>query len=511
MLKKINKVFAPVILIQTFVLLISDISSILFALKLGNITDSIITQQYISTYSLMEFFVLLIVTLLLLPLLTFYGNKLFFLKSVLEDNIIYENILHQRPSKILQFDAGELTAKIIDNNREIRWAIVDRMTFGIEFSLLPIIIVYISFKTNILLTILITFLAIARILYLNYSSKIISKRKMSHLKIQQQYTDNILNISKYHDFIFFNNFSFKMSEKLFNQNNKLIDNEFKHLQLSEQRLEYIGNVIDIAYYLIILLFGSLLEKKGIVGLGTVITIVYIYQFFSKEFENISKFYKANSLLKELLKDMSTYTSNVDNSLPDDSKFDELSYNNFTINVSNKKMISYNENIIKSGCKCAIIGDNGSGKTTLLKLLSGIKENNSMNYRINKNKAICEYLKKHAIYLDSDSFLFCKCVGDYLTSTNAQSDKIKELCYLFKIDTLLSKKGSELSGGERKRIDLVHTLLENKELVLIDEPEVFLDSNWKETIIKALEKSDKTIIFTTHDKDFINMADLCISI
>jgi ABC-type multidrug transport system ATPase subunit len=209
--------------------------------------------------------------------------------------------------------------------------------------------------------------------------------------------------------------------------------------------------------------------------------------------------------------MSTYIGDIDNKNSTNKPFYELTYDSFIFDVSKEKRLSYNSNCIKSGSKCAIIGENGAGKTTLLKLLSGVKEEKSMNYKINNSNDIRNHLKNHSILLDSDSFLACQSVNEYLISTGAQTTKINELCTIFEIKNLLNRKGNELSGGERKRIDFVHMLLENRELVFIDEPEVFLDKKWKKIIINSIKESSKTIIYTTHDKEFIKMADMQICI
>lgn len=506
-----TKVFAPVIFLQTVILLLSDVVSISFAFELGNMTDSIIAKSNIPINELVMFLSLLLVTLFVIPILTFCGNRHFFIKSIQQESIIFENIMNQRPVKILCHESGSLSEKIIDDCREVRWAIVDRICYGTEFLLMPFALFYIAYKTNIILTILIIMLALIRIWFSNITSKIVSQKKIESQNKNQELNNSILNASKCHDFIYFNNYSNKIISDLSALNDHFLDNEYCSTQLIEQKFEYLFNVINIASYIGILICGAILETKNIVGLGTVITLVYIYQFLSKELENIAKYYESKSFLKEILNDMETYTGSVDISNGNNMVFNELTYNTFTFHVDDKKQLNYKANCIKTGSKCAIIGENGTGKTTLLKLLLGIKEERDMEYKINNSTDIRSYLKSNATYLDSDSFLACPSVNAYLTSTGAQYEKIKELCHQFEIENLLDRKGTELSGGERKRIDFVHMLLEKRDLVLIDEPEMFLDTKWKASIINALKASERTVIFTTHDQDFIQMADVCISI
>lgn len=78
MLKKLNRIFAPVIFFQTLVLFISDMTSLIFAFELGNMTDSIIRRNHISYYESTVFIVLLLITIVVVPCMTFWGNKKFF-------------------------------------------------------------------------------------------------------------------------------------------------------------------------------------------------------------------------------------------------------------------------------------------------------------------------------------------------------------------------------------------------------------------------------------------------
>ena len=511
MLKKLNRVFAPVILFQTLVLFISDITSLIFAFKLGNMTDLIIKQNQISQSEIIVFLILLVITIAVIPFMTFVGNKEFFLKSIKEESIIFEDVLNQNPVKILKYESGLLSSKILDDGREVRWAIVDRVMYGMEFLLMPFIILYVAYKTNIILTVIIVVLSIVQIKISKISAKVLSSKKIEEQNKQQDFNNIVLNATKCHDFLYYNNYSDRMLEKMTLRNDYYIENQYRTMKITEQWLKFVAETIDIASYIFLLVCGAMFEKNGIVGLGTVITLIYVYQFLAKEFENISKFYHANSYLKEILKDMEKYTGDMNDIDNTKSAFKELSYDSFIFKVDKEKQLSYRANCMKAGRKYAIVGDNGSGKTTLLKLLMGVKEEAMMNYKINKNDNVKNFLKNHVVYLDLDSFLACENVNEYILSTGATKKQIEKLCSDFDLFPLLNRKGNELSGGERKRVDFVRMLLENRDLVLIDEPEVYLDAKWKYAIINALKENKNTVIYTTHDQDFKNMADACIRV
>lgn len=75
--------------------------------------------------------------------------------------------------------------------------------------------------------------------------------------------------------------------------------------------------------------------------------------------------------------------------------------------------------------------------------------------------------------------------------------------------LLEKKWEELSGGQKQRFMLMATLLQDKPVLLLDEPFSALDNKNAEIIIGQLETnfSSKTIITSSHEQKWLKSADI----
>lgn len=150
----------------------------------------------------------------------------------------------------------------------------------------------------------------------------------------------------------------------------------------------------------------------------------------------------------------------------------------------------------------IKGVSGCGKSTLLKILCGIITDYDGEYLLdgkNVKEINSKQMKKMVGYMCQESLLVSKLtVKDNLLLIKNDISKIEEYAELFKVKKLLNKYPSEISGGERQRIALIRTLLNDPEILLLDEPTSALDHNNSLNFIEALKKiKNKTIILVTH--------------
>jgi zinc transport system ATP-binding protein len=160
---------------------------------------------------------------------------------------------------------------------------------------------------------------------------------------------------------------------------------------------------------------------------------------------------------------------------------------------------------------AILGPNGGGKTTFVKLLLNILKQNAGEikfYEDLKNKI--GYIPQSATTVDT---VFPATVDEIIKT--AFSDKrfffgklsLEEKNYLdflmqnFQIIDLKSKLFVELSGGQKQRVLIVRALANKPKLLILDEPDIGLDTISQTKFIENLNKINKenktTIIFVTH--------------
>jgi ABC-type lipoprotein export system ATPase subunit len=180
---------------------------------------------------------------------------------------------------------------------------------------------------------------------------------------------------------------------------------------------------------------------------------------------------------------------------------------------------------KFGKTYSIMGPSGSGKSTLLNLISLIDkptsgtiklDNKEINFSQNENNDLFRSKRIGIVYQENNLLSdFTALENVYFASLSLNNDKRLALS---KAEKLLKKIGlsnrlnhfpSQLSGGEAQRVAIARAIINDPQIILADEPTGSLDMNTAKDIFKLLNKqkrSDRIIIFATHNRFFGKKAD-----
>ncbi|WP_242834950.1 cyclic peptide export ABC transporter [Ruminiclostridium cellobioparum] len=167
---------------------------------------------------------------------------------------------------------------------------------------------------------------------------------------------------------------------------------------------------------------------------------------------------------------------------------------------------------KSGEIIFISGGNGSGKSTLAKLITGLYTPDEGEISINGEKADQETLGSYFSAIFGDYYLFDKMYGiDYQSKT----EEIRKYLKVLRIDDKVQVKdglfsSTKLSTGQRKRLALLVSYLEERPAYLFDEWAADQDPEFRKFFYKVLlpelKARGKTIIAITHDDSYFDDAD-----
>jgi ABC-2 type transport system ATP-binding protein len=171
--------------------------------------------------------------------------------------------------------------------------------------------------------------------------------------------------------------------------------------------------------------------------------------------------------------------------------------------------------VEEGEVVGFLGPNGAGKTTTIQMLLGITNltSGSIKYfgkdftthreeslqRINFASAFNTLQGR--ITVMENLMVFAR-----LYSVNNPKKKILELANLFKSEDLLKKEYFSMSAGQKTRVNIIKSLLNDPDVLLLDEPTASLDPDVADTTLSLIQELKKSrnisLLFTSHNMDEI---------
>jgi lipopolysaccharide export system ATP-binding protein len=157
----------------------------------------------------------------------------------------------------------------------------------------------------------------------------------------------------------------------------------------------------------------------------------------------------------------------------------------------------------------LLGPNGAGKTTTFRMLTGLLAPHGGDVRLGENDVTRWPLWRRARaglgYLPQEASIFRRLtvrenLEVALAAVDAPADPV-ELLRTFGLSALAEARGETLSGGERRRVELLRSLAARPRLLLCDEPFSGLDPKAAEQMavhLRALADDGVGVLLTDHD-------------
>ena len=161
-------------------------------------------------------------------------------------------------------------------------------------------------------------------------------------------------------------------------------------------------------------------------------------------------------------------------------------------------VSFN---IERGEKVALVAPNGMGKTTLFNVICGKYKQTHGNVHLGLSVDQTIFEQDQNKVLDPNKTVVEEVMDNSPGKTEQDVRKFLG-AFLFGKEEI-KKKTKVLSGGEKNRVSMVKVLLQDANFLLLDEPTNHLDITSKELLLSALNQYDGTMLFVSHDHDFVN--------
>jgi len=316
-----------------------------------------------------------------------------------------------------------------------------------------------------------------------------------------------------------------------------IDNAFSRYTFNKIKDKWITNCIELLSYIfndflilviysvgIIYVLKNMFKPIDLIYL-TINTGNFCYQII--QLKEIYNYYMKINPKVEIIYHMLSTDDKINNKNSQEQQTEQIDdntggiiYDNITfsydgsINVIKNLSFEFKDNKIN-----LLLGPNGSGKSTLIKLLLRLYEidskegvNNIYFRNVNIKDLNIKELRKRIVFVSQEPHIFNETVLYNIKygNENVPDNMIIDLCdILYSREWLLQNKnnlagfrGRNLSGGERKKIQLINAICRNSDVIIFDEPTNTLDSNalqwFNEFIINLKDNHHKTIVIITHD-------------
>jgi ATPase subunit of ABC transporter with duplicated ATPase domains len=157
--------------------------------------------------------------------------------------------------------------------------------------------------------------------------------------------------------------------------------------------------------------------------------------------------------------------------------------------------------VGAGSRIGLVGPNGIGKTTLVRCIMGDLSSDAGAVTWAENVEIGYMPQDHGAVFESATSVF-----DWMRARGQPSDDDQAIRatlgrLLFSRDEM-GKAVDKLSGGERGRMLFGEIMLKRPNVIVMDEPTNHLDMESIESLNLALENYPGTLIFVSHDREFV---------
>ncbi len=284
-------------------------------------------------------------------------------------------------------------------------------------------------------------------------------------------------------------------------------------------------------YVAVLGIGSYKIFRGELPVGALLSVIQYMGLFLGAFSTLTNYMvemyseskNINNILTVLNREVAEEKLDKE-SVEHNIKRIEVQNASFTY-ASGKAILEDANATFEYGKLNCIIGPSGIGKSTLIKLLLRKYSLNDGQIRSYTKKGETDLSKDQISFVPQENIFFtdtiynnivmdCDCDREYVYEVCKECSIYEDILGLEDgFETIISNGILNFSGGQIKRLSIARAIVQNKEVLLVDEPTVGLDKDNVKKIVECIRKyaKKKLVVVITHDKTLEENAEKVYSI
>lgn len=304
---------------------------------------------------------------------------------------------------------------------------------------------------------------------------------------------------------------------IFKNSSNTVESTKKKCSILESIIKGFSLSFSVTVYLGVLILGGYLMYKGEISVGTAIIIIQLST-------HIVGPVKTSISLINQIKSVSLIADKIDEILYDSCEdIEEISLPKFENSIevknldfsytSDRKALNNINLTFEKNKKYAIVGESGCGKSTLIKLLMRYYKDYNGDILIDNkdiHKIFSNDLYKSMSMIQQNVFMFDDSIKENIKLfANYSDEEVLSICDRSGLSNLISRlpnginslvgeNGNKLSGGEKQRIAIARSLINNTKILILDESTSALDNETAYNLESSLLSiNDLTLIVVTH--------------
>lgn len=444
----------------------------------------------------------------------------------------YEKLEPLAPSHLYKYKSGDLLTRLVNDIAALDNLYVRILSPTIVFILasITIALLFCFFSFALALLTLIALLFIGFVIPL--SSSVLAMKKSYNLnntsaELKTDITEHVNSLAELKIF----DLDGKHFEKIRQQNSNLLKQEEKISIISGLGSALMTLALGLTIVMVTI-FAVKLTQNGNIN-GAFIALIFLA--IMATFESIMPLPLAYQYLGKTIS-ASKRILNITDAKPDVEFLDtQVNVNQFNVEFKNVCFgYTSEQSILKDfsleiieNQRIALFAPTGRGKSTIISLLARFWDINSGEILIG-NRNIKEFsedqLRNLMTIINQSPHIFNTTIRENLLLAKPDAtdeelintlEKVQLKTYLESLpkglDTWTGELGRHLSGGQQKRLALARAFLQDKPILILDEPTEGLDKETEKLVFKNLQDlmNNKTVIFITHNANLLDSFDRVI--